>query len=195
MIKIEPFIEENLNDDFKYHSLNEKLKNKKNGIKNILLINPIQIEINKIDIQIALNGRYYIYPPYGIGILNKIINNDYKTQIIDLNYLVFEYIFSNKNIEHSDIYHYVDNYLNDTLTQFKPDIVGVSCTFTMNHPSMAQIFKCVNLFDNKIITIAGGVHVTNATELVLKDIPEIDLILSNEAEDSFPLLLSFLDVL
>ena len=63
----------------------------------------------------------------------------------------------------------------------------------MNHPSMAHIFKHVNLFDDKIITIAGGVHVTNATELVLRDIPEVDIILSNEAEDSFPILLKFID--
>ena len=34
---------------------------------------------------------------------------------------------------------------------------------------MMDVFHEVKKFDQKIITIAGGVHVSNATEIVLKE--------------------------
>ena len=39
-------------------------------IKNVLLIQPIQVSEKKLDLKISLNKRYYMYPPYALGILN-----------------------------------------------------------------------------------------------------------------------------
>ena len=46
--------------------LKEKLLDLKKKVNKILLIQPLQIEEDKIDIKIALNKRYYMYPPYGL---------------------------------------------------------------------------------------------------------------------------------
>ena len=39
---------------------------------------------------------------------------------------------------------------------------------------MMDIFQEVKSFNNKIIRVAGGVHVSNATEIVLKEGKNID---------------------
>ena len=58
-------------------------------VKNVLLIQPIQVSEKKIDIKILLNKRYYMYPPYALGILNTILKkNNYKSFITDLKFLI-----------------------------------------------------------------------------------------------------------
>ena len=42
-------------------------------VKNVLLVQPIQVSEKKLDIKISLNKRYYMYPPYALGILNAIL--------------------------------------------------------------------------------------------------------------------------
>lgn len=163
-----------------------KLNNLKDKVERILLIQPIQVDETEIDVGIALNRRYYMYPPYGLGILNKVVkNNNYTSDVLDLNFEVFEYIHTQKKVSSKDLTNCWQKKLNEMLELFKPDLVGVSCTFTMNHKNMMDIFKVVKNFDNEIITVAGGVHVSNATEIVLKDGPNIDFTNTYEAETSF----------
>ena len=163
-----------------------KLNNLKDKVERILLIQPIQVDETEIDVGIALNRRYYMYPPYGLGILNKVVkNNNYTSDVLDLNFEVFEHIHTQKKVSSKDLTNCWQKKLNEMLELFKPDLVGVSCTFTMNHKNMMDIFKVVKNFDNEIITVAGGVHVSNATEIVLKDGPNIDFTNTYEAETSF----------
>ena len=165
--------------DFKLNSL-------KNKVEKILLIQPIQVDETAIDIGIALNKRYYMYPPYGLAILNKVVkNNNYISDVLDLNYVVFDYIHAKKKVSPEDLTECWKEKIKEKLNSFKPDLVGVSCTFTMNHPNMMDIFEVVKSFNNEIITVAGGVHVSNATEIVLKEGPNIDFANTYEAETSF----------
>ena len=94
------------------------------------MIQPIQIEEEKIDIRIALNKRYYMYPPYGLGILNTVVKNaNYKSDILDLNFEVFKIIHHEKNIKSDELSKKWKKILQKKLHDYKPDIVGVSCTF------------------------------------------------------------------
>ncbi len=166
--------------------LKEKLTNLKTKVKKVLLIQPIQIQEKKLDIRIAKNKRYYMYPPYGLGILNSILKkNKIESKILDLNFEVFNFIRKNDNISADDLTKIWKEKLQKELTLFNPDLVGVSCTFTMNHENMIEIFKEVKENDKKTLTIAGGVHVSNATEMVLKDSKNIDFAITYEAEKSF----------
>ncbi|MBD1143954.1 radical SAM protein [Pelagibacterales bacterium SAG-MED33] len=165
--------------DFKLNSL-------KNKVEKILLVQPIQVDETEIDVGIALNKRYYMYPPYGLGILNKVFkNNNYKSDVLDLNFEVFEYIHTQKKVSSNDLTNRWKKKLKEKLKLYKPDLVGVSCTFTMNHKNMMDIFQVVKNFDNEIITVAGGVHVSNATEIVLKEGKNIDFANTYEGERSF----------
>lgn len=166
--------------------LREKLTNLKTKVKKVLLIQPIQIQEKKLDIRIAKNKRYYMYPPYGLGILNSILKkNKIESKILDLNFEVFNFIRKNDNISADDLTKIWKEKLQKELTLFNPDLVGVSCTFTMNHENMIEIFKEVKENDKKTLTIAGGVHVSNATEMVLKDSKNINFAITYEAEKSF----------
>ena len=67
-------------------------------VKNILLIQPLQVSEKKLDIKISLNKRYYMYPPYALGILNTILKkNNYNSSIADLSFEVFNYIYNNRD--------------------------------------------------------------------------------------------------
>jgi radical SAM superfamily enzyme YgiQ (UPF0313 family) len=155
-------------------------------IRKILLIQPLQIPVNKIDIKIAKNKRYYTYPPYALGILNSILKkNKLESNILDLNIKIFSEIIKNEDIQYEELETLWRSELTSKLEEFSPDVVGVGCTFTMNHQSMIDIFDIVKDFDKKIITIAGGVHVTNATDIVLKDSKNADFAVRYEAELSF----------
>ena len=69
----------------------------------------------------------------------------------------------------------------------------MSCTFTMNHKNMMDVFHEVKKFDQKIITIAGGVHVSNATEIVLKEGKNINFASTYESEVSFVDFINFIN--
>jgi radical SAM superfamily enzyme YgiQ (UPF0313 family) len=172
-------------DDY-YKVIDSKLEKLKTEVKKILLIQPIQIEEDKIDIKIALNKRYYMYPPYGLGILNSVIKkSNFDSCILDLNFETFEYIHKKRDLTNKEITAIWKEKIIKNLEKFNPDLVGVSCTFTMNHKNMMDIFEIVKRFNNKIITVAGGVHVSNATEIVLKEGKNIDFACTYEAEVSF----------
>jgi radical SAM superfamily enzyme YgiQ (UPF0313 family) len=168
----------------------QKILNKLSGLNRkvhtILLIQPLQIHESKLDLNIARNKRYYMYPPYGLGILNTILKKKkFNSKILDLNFEVFNYIKNNINITSLNISNFWKDQLTSKLNEIQPDLVGVSCTFTMNHLSMIEIFKVVKNFNKKIICVAGGVHVSNATEMVLRDSKDIDFANTYEAENSF----------
>jgi radical SAM superfamily enzyme YgiQ (UPF0313 family) len=144
--------------------------------------------------KIALNKRYYMYPPYGLGILNAVLKkNNYQSELLDLNFETFNYIHESRNLVKSDLTTQWKKVLIDALKEYSPDLVGVSCTFTMNHKNMMDIFNEVKKFDKKIITVAGGVHVSNATEIVLKEGKNIDFANTYEAETSFVDFINFIN--
>lgn len=175
-----------INIDNNQYELNNKLLGLRSNVKKVLLIQPIQIQEKKLDIRIAKNKRYYMYPPYGLGILNSILKkNKIESKILDLNFEVFNFIRKNENLSNNDLTKVWKEKLKKELNVFNPDLVGVSCTFTMNHENMIEIFKEVKESDNKILTIAGGVHVSNATEMVLKASKDINFAVTYEAEKSF----------
>ena len=166
----------------------------KRKVKNVLLVQPIQVSEKKLDIRISLNKRYYMYPPYALGILNTILKkNNYNSSIIDLNFEIFDYIYKNKNCSVDELTKKWKRVLQKKLNTHKPDIVGVSCTFTMNHDNMIEIFDEIKNFDKSIITVAGGVHVSNATKFVLKEGKNIDFAATYEAEKSFVNFLNFVN--
>ena len=117
-------------------------------VKNILLVQPIQVSEKKLDIRVLLNKRYYMFPPYALGILNTILKkNNYNASIIDLNFEVFNYVYKNKNCKVNELTKKWKSVLKKKLKDLKPDVVGIGCTFTMNHENMMEIFNEVKNFD------------------------------------------------
>ncbi len=66
------------------------------------------------------------------------------------------------------------------LSGFNPDLVGLTCMFTMTHGSLKKV--CDRIKFSGFPVAIGGVHVTNDVERVLDDIPSADIAILNEGE-------------
>ena len=75
----------------------------------------------------------------------------------------------------------------EVLASFKPDVVGMTCV-TSTYNNAIRILKNVKAYDNSIITVMGGHHVTFTTKETLGE-PTVDYVVRGEGEEVFPALL------
>lgn len=163
----------------------------KKPCQRILIINPQTIPREDFVLDQILNKRCWIYPPYGPGVLCRTLEQrGYTTEIIDLN---LEIVLAARQEREKFCYDVWIDKLQTKLDQFRPDLVGISCMFTMTHVIVKQIVDRVKTTDPHLPIIAGGVHITNAGKLVLEDCPKIDFIGTFECDTSFPDLIDFVN--
>lgn len=129
----------------------------------ILLINPPQATL-------------YPQPPLGLAMVAAVLEkNGYLVKILDLPVLGFS-----------------ENSLSTVVRQEKPDVVGVTAmTPTIN--SAVSIVEKVKECDSNITVVLGGAHATILPEETLKSIPEIDVIVRGEGEQTILELVKVLD--
>ena len=53
-----------------------------------------------------------------------------------------------------------DQQITDYIKEYDPDVVGVSCMFSVQHKVYPKVFAAIKAANPKIQTIAGGAHVT-----------------------------------
>lgn len=168
-----------------------------NGCQRILLVEPPNVPEEDWDPAVAANNRYPIYDPKGLAVLSSCVElRGYKSDIIDLNFMIQNHF---KKDPENFKYTVWQEWLKQRLDDFNPDIVGLTCMFTIYHRSMTRIARFIKKYDSKITIIAGGVHTTMASadilsapgQLVLDDCREIDFVGLYEGNDSFP---DFLDI-
>lgn len=162
----------------------------------VLLIHPLQVTEAKLDIPIARNRRYYTYPPYSLGVLSaNLEKRGYVPFVLDLNYEVFNFIFSetHKKITPQDLTNVWSHSLKQTIERFKPDMVGITCTFTMGHEVLIRTADFIKECNSDLPVVAGGVHVTNAPKNVLREGTNIDFVSLYEGDISFCILLDFIN--
>lgn len=156
-------------------------------IKKVLFVIPPEIPPENFRVGAARNKRYACFPPYGPGLLARhLARRGYSSDILDLNFCLLQDAHS--NFEFS--YDAWRDRLQDKIKNFSPDLVGISCMFTMGHSQMSAIAEFVKTNCGDVPVMAGGVHPTNAAEGVLKDCKNIDFLNLFEGEISFP---DFLD--
>lgn len=171
--------------------ISDKIKSLCNKCKTVLLINHPQIPEKDFDIELALQKRYALFPPYGIGIINrKLKENGYISDILDLNYEVLSTVQENEILCYNRAW---KDILKEKIESFKPDIVGVTCMFTMTAPQMYIVSDFIKNIDRDIVTIVGGVHPSAATEKVLTDCRSIDFVSLYEGDSSFVDILNFIN--
>jgi len=153
-------------------------------IKRVLFVNPPDGTSEIFQVSKAKRRRYTNYPPYGLGILAQQSRNmGLDVDILNLNNKILiaaQSVESNKGFDFDHIW---KDKLNEKVKDFKPDLIGVSCMFTMTHESFLKVCKQVAMF--RIPLIIGGVHVTNNIERVLNDVPEVDAVFLQESDKSF----------
>lgn len=162
------------------------------SVKKVLLVTPSDVDMNLFDYQTAKRGRYWNFPPYGLGIIaSHLRNDDLDVKIINLNNHVL------KCCRHSSIKEefYFDNAWKEALRKeifdFNPDITGISCMFTQTHRSAVNVVNEVRRLNASLPIAIGGVHITNAfmekkaQDALKKDFKNADLFFLYEAEIAF----------
>ncbi|MGA9755762.1 MAG: cobalamin-dependent protein [Desulfobaccales bacterium] len=67
----------------------------------------------------------------------------------------------------------------------EPDIFGIS-VMSANINRGLKLLRLVKQARPSLTTVLGGLHATLFDRLLLREVPEVDLILRGEAEESFP---------
>ena len=141
-------------------------------IKKILLINPPDGDSSMLRYSDVKRKAYYNYPPYGLGIIARhLLNDGCNVEIYDLNLKVLEECYLSKSVEEFNFDTAWKTQLANVINQFKPDLIGVTCMFTMTHQSFVSVCNEINNFSadwlkpgSKIPLAIGGVHVTQSLE-------------------------------
>ncbi|MHA1948311.1 MAG: B12-binding domain-containing radical SAM protein [Candidatus Thorarchaeota archaeon] len=161
-------------------SLRDKLPNQR--IDKILFVNPPDAHSDMFSLDIAQRGRYNNNPSYGLGVLASVVRQiEIDARVINLNHEIIK--ASHQFTNECDDFNFDKVWqekLQESLLEFQPDIIGITCLFTMTHESFKQVVKFVSKLGYSVI--AGGVHVTNDVDRVLQDIPELDAVVLREGE-------------
>lgn len=120
-------------------------------------------------------GTLLINPPYpftespimplGLSYIAAVLEkNGFEVQVLDL--LVSQY-------SEDKLYRH--------MAEFRPEVVGVTAV-TMNYPISSNILRLCKRFDENVITVIGGPHVTFCAEQTLREAPWIDIVVRGEGE-------------
>ncbi|MDD5108782.1 MAG: radical SAM protein [Candidatus Omnitrophica bacterium] len=155
------------------------------------------MKINKI---LLINPPYYIaksqmnyWPsfPLGMGYIAAYLEKKgYSVQIID----AFGEGYNNK-VAHGENHFCVGLSYSEIISKisdYAPDIIGISNLFSAQHYSMHSMAKVIKCHDNTIPVVVGGPHVSAVPELVMMD-SNIDYGILGEGEYVFFELISALN--
>lgn len=132
--------------------------------------------------------------PYGILSLEAFLKKNCKvnveTKILDLNIYLREIVNNNLDIDYKQHFNAL---IGQCITDFDPDIVGISALFNSSFRYMDSLSSAVKGCSSSSIIIAGGGLCSAAFEKVLQDCPSIDAICKGEGELPIKSLLDSLD--
>jgi len=147
------------------------------GCARVLLIHPPVIPEEEFDASVARLKRYPVFPPYGLGIINRELKKrGYATSLVDLNHAVFA-----NGCEYSAW----KKILRERFERFAPQVCAISCMYSMTHPSLKAVAAACKELNGAVTVVAGGVHPTASPEVVLRDCRELDFVMLVEGETTF----------
>ncbi len=160
------------------------------AIKKILFVHPHDVGSKTFNFDVAKRGGYYNFPPYGLGVLAKKVSDiGIETQISGLQNHILKQCqktIDKKSFNFDKVW---QSKLSNDIKVFQPDMIAVTCLFTMTYEPFKEVCKRVSaikptwLENRSSIPLAvGGVHVSQYTEAVLEDLPMVEFIFLNEAD-------------
>ncbi len=104
-------------------------------------------------------------PPNGLGLITSyLLSNDYDTKLVD------------RQVERTPI--------TEIIATFKPKIIGIGGTTHTRFESF-NIARTAKEIDKNILVVYGGCHATFTAQDTLANIPEIDVVVRGEGEQTF----------
>lgn len=151
-------------------------------IKKILLVTPPDGDSSLFRKDTALRKRYANYPPYGsLCLASHLRKIGIEVSILNLNNIILKVCRENPDDFEFDCTW--RSALEESIANFAPDFIGVTCMFTMTHQSFKKV--CLAIGEGDIPMALGGVHVTNDWKAVMHDIPAASFAFLREGEISF----------
>lgn len=161
----------------------------KRAIKKVLFVVPPDADESMFNFATARRGRYWNYPPYGLGsIASHLRKDDITVEILNLNNEILKVA---RNIPSEDQFSFSTIWqeaLHKIFDRFNPDFIGISCMFSQTHKSMVEVLNFIK--DNRQETpiSLGGVHITNCfinestSQSLITDLKNADFFFLYEAE-------------
>lgn len=157
---------------------------KTRGIKRVLLAKPTSTRIE------GTEGKRAVFP-LGIGYLVAVLEQTGKYEVGVLDATV-EGVENEVELEpHVFRFGLREADIETRISQFQPDVVGISCLFSTQHEDAVSMARIAKRVSPDIVTVMGGSHPSALPEFVLRS-PYVDYVIQGEAEASFPRLLDAL---
>ncbi|OGL44741.1 MAG: hypothetical protein A2W05_01885 [Candidatus Schekmanbacteria bacterium RBG_16_38_10] len=161
-------------------------------IKRILFVAPPDVDGTMFDYGSAKRGRCWNYPPYGVGIIASHLRNEgLNVQILNLNNEILKTSKASNTESDFDFENLWGSKMKQEISTFSPDIVGVTCMFSMTHKSTVNLCNNIKFLFPTLPIALGGVHITNCflnnkmSESLLEDFSNVDFFFLYEAELAF----------
>lgn len=150
-------------------------------IRRILLVAPPEVTEFRFRHELAKKKRYPNFMPYGLGVIaTRLREVGVEVEICNLHNELLKAAFNLSETERFSFKKIWESKLSDTIQKFKPDLVGISCMFTMTHVPFKEVCDVVKALG--VPVAAGGVHVTNDITRILRDVKSIDIVFLREPE-------------
>lgn len=147
----------------------------------VLLVNPPDADAGLFRFDTALRCRYTNYPPYGLMVLAANLEAiGVEVKISNLNHAVLTASHLAADEKSFDFDKVWRDQLKEDLGEFQPDLVGITCMFTMTHGSFKAV--CEDVADHGYPVAIGGVHVSNDVDRVLDDVPSVSYAFLREGD-------------
>jgi len=155
----------------------------------VLLISPPDADSEMFNYETAKRGRYWNFPPYGLGVIASHLRADgVIVEILNLNHQVLRACRMSSSKQGLDFDLAWSKVLIDTIDRFQPEMVGITCMFTQGHRSTMNVCNKIRELFGKLPIALGGVHITNSfldeeiSSQIVSDFSSVDLFFLFEAE-------------
>lgn len=149
----------------------------------VLLVNPPDADASLFRFEAAHRGVCPNFPPYGLTVLAQQLRKvGVEARIVNLNHAVLKASRAAESAEAFDLDQIWQDHLGRAIDELRPDLIGVTCMFTMTHDSLRRVCEWASA--TGIPVAIGGVHVTNDVERVLDDIPAARFAFLREGDEA-----------
>ena len=164
------------------------------GCRRILFVNPPNVPEEDFEPEVAKDDRYPVYPPAGFAIMSRALQNGgYPADdisILDLNFLLQEDFKKHPEAFDYDMWRVL---IDKRVEEFRPDVVALTCMFTVYYRQMRRVAAHVKSIDPAMPVFAGGTHNSDAAEIVARDCRDVDIVCLFEGNASFVDTLDFVN--
>ena len=167
-------------------------------LRRILFVQPPDADSTIFNYATGKRGRYFNYPPYGLGLLaEQSRRRGAVVDIVNLNNEILKSCRTSRSADEFDFDRTWRAALRRAIEAFVPDMIGFTCMFSQTHKSLVAACLEARRIAPDTPLAAGGVHITNSlanaatAPKMLEDLSCVEFLFRFEADNAFQ---TFVDV-